>query len=126
MTDFRLVREDQDEVFHEIELPYCPRKGERVWVERKHANGATHYILLVKDVMHVVETDDSYAYVELTVREESREEAEPEEEEEEEPTKLSGTVDPEVRERITQAALKELRLNEKKFGQTGMTPKVQM
>ena len=66
MTDFRLFREDSSDCFHEIELPYCPRIGEKVWVERKHAKGATHYTFLVRLLLNA-ETQPHQADMDLLV-----------------------------------------------------------
>jgi len=133
MTDFRLYRKNQEALCAEIELPFCPRVGEKIWVEQKHANGATHYTFLVKRVMHVVETDEDYAYVQLTVHEESREEAEPEEDDSDPdhghiPTRCEdkGVIKQATRERIVEAAMAEIRKKDKCFLQTGVAPRVEM
>jgi len=72
VSDFRLHWDDAEaetSSFAELDLPYCPRAGEKIWFEERDDNDevVASVTVLVESVKHVVETLDSFAYVELIV-----------------------------------------------------------
>ena len=130
MSDFKLhweAAEGENEPFAELELPYCPRIGEKIWFEEKDEdeNVTAEVTVLVEDVMHVVETNDTFAYVELTVSLVDRVLTE-DDDLDERGCECGGVIPAATRDRIMQAAMSEIRKKSKRLDGVGMAPSVEM
>jgi len=129
MADFRLHWDDADEgddSFQEIELLYCPRIGEAICFPLRDTQTEEVLAEIVADVVeviHVAESDDFDAYVELTLSARSQTNVD---EEEERLCRISGKITPEMREALVRAAMKEIRRKEKLHDATGVLGRVQM